>query len=139
MWNTWLIGRRWKPCEGWSRPVLTAEGQYIHLYTPYAARSGPRGRLREHDGTEHHHAPRIGQGEDRESRHASAIRSPIHRERRGRHPVGIIEHRSCGGHGPGETPGPIPNPEAKTRHGDGTAPGRVWESSTPPQSYFYHG
>ena len=38
----------------------------------------------------------------------------------------------CGGHGPGETPGPIPNPEAKTWHGDGTASGRVWESSTPP-------
>ena len=25
MWNTCLIGRRWKPCEGWSRPVLTGE------------------------------------------------------------------------------------------------------------------
>ena len=46
-------------------------------------------------------------------------------------PVGWII-RICGGHGPGETPGPIPNPEAKTWHGDGTAPGRVWESSTPP-------
>ena len=32
----------------------------------------------------------------------------------------------------GETPGPIPNPEAKTRSADGTAPGRVWESRTPP-------
>ena len=25
MLNTCLIGRRWKPCEGWSRPVLTGE------------------------------------------------------------------------------------------------------------------
>ena len=25
MWNTCSIGRRWKPCEGWSRPVLTGE------------------------------------------------------------------------------------------------------------------
>uniref|UniRef100_UPI001D029CD0 hypothetical protein n=1 Tax=Bifidobacterium cebidarum TaxID=2650773 RepID=UPI001D029CD0 len=25
-----------------------------------------------------------------------------------------------------------PNPEAKAWHGDGTAPDRVWESSTPP-------
>jgi hypothetical protein len=32
----------------------------------------------------------------------------------------------------GETPGPIPNPEAKTHSADGTAPGRVWESRTPP-------
>ena len=40
----------------------------------------------------------------------------------------------CGGHGPGETPGPFPNPEAKAWHGDGTALERVWESSTPPHS-----
>ena len=40
----------------------------------------------------------------------------------------------CGGHGPGVTPGPFPNPEAKAWHGDGTAPGRVWESNTPPHS-----
>ena len=33
---------------------------------------------------------------------------------------------------PGETPGPIPNPVAKARRGDGTALERVWESSTPP-------
>ena len=25
MWNTCSIGRRWKPCEGWSRPVLTGD------------------------------------------------------------------------------------------------------------------
>ena len=39
---------------------------------------------------------------------------------------------SCGGHGVGETPGSIPNPEAKPHSADGTAPGRVWESRTPP-------
>ena len=42
----------------------------------------------------------------------------------------------CGGHGPGVTPGPFPNPEAKAWHGDGTAPGRVWESNTPPQTFL---
>ena len=26
MLNTCLIGRRWKPREGWSRPVLTGDG-----------------------------------------------------------------------------------------------------------------
>ena len=41
----------------------------------------------------------------------------------------------CGGHGPGETPGPFPNPEAKAWHGDGTALERVWESSAPPHSH----
>src|SRR2546423_638403 len=31
-----------------------------------------------------------------------------------------------------ETPGPIPNPEAKPSSADGTAPDRMWESRTPP-------
>ena len=30
MQNTWLIGRTWKPREGWSRPVLTDERQHQH-------------------------------------------------------------------------------------------------------------
>lgn len=37
-----------------------------------------------------------------------------------------------GGNSGGETPGPIPNPEAKPTSADGTAPARVWESRTPP-------
>src|SRR5689334_19443054 len=41
-----------------------------------------------------------------------------------------------GGHSGGETPGPIPNPEAKPSSADGTAPGRVWESRTPPDSTY---
>ncbi len=49
------------------------------------------------------------------------------------------ELKICGGHGPGETPGPIPNPEAKAWHGDGTAPERMWESSTPPHSPYERG
>ena len=31
MENTCLIGRRWKPREGWSRPVLTGDGDIIIL------------------------------------------------------------------------------------------------------------
>jgi hypothetical protein len=37
-----------------------------------------------------------------------------------------------GGFSGGVTPGPFPNPEAKPACADGTAPGRVWESRTPP-------
>ena len=37
-----------------------------------------------------------------------------------------------GGYSGGETPGPIPNPEAKPAYADGTALGRVWESRSPP-------
>ena len=40
--------------------------------------------------------------------------------------------QSYGGHSEGETPGPIPNPEAKPFSADGTAPATVWESRTPP-------
>ena len=37
-----------------------------------------------------------------------------------------------GGHSVGETPGSIPNPEAKAHSADGTAAGRLWESRSPP-------
>ena len=30
MQNTWLIGRTWKPREGWSRPALTVEDNQHH-------------------------------------------------------------------------------------------------------------
>ena len=51
------------------------------------------------------------------------------------HPItheGIASTSCGGGHSCRETPGPIPNPEAKPAHADGTAPARVWESRTPP-------
>jgi hypothetical protein len=37
-----------------------------------------------------------------------------------------------GGYSVGETPGYIPNPEAKLYCADGTAGGTLWESRTPP-------
>ena len=39
-----------------------------------------------------------------------------------------------GGYSVRETPGPIPNPEAKPDSADGTAHESVWESKTPPQN-----
>ena len=42
--------------------------------------------------------------------------------------------KGYGGHSVGETPGPIPNPEAKAHSADGTALGRVWESRSPPDT-----
>ena len=44
-------------------------------------------------------------------------------------------YKGYGGHSVGETPGPIPNPEAKTHSADGTALGRVWESRSPPDHF----
>ena len=40
--------------------------------------------------------------------------------------------------GGGETPGPIPNPEAKPARADGTAPGREWESRLPPTQQLHN-
>ena len=40
MWNTCLIGRRWKPREGWSRPVLTGDGDTA--FQPFLWRVGFR-------------------------------------------------------------------------------------------------
>src|SRR5689334_23847446 len=48
----------------------------------------------------------------------------------------VVVAGSCfGGYSGGETPGLIPNPEAKPFSADGTALGRVWESRTPPDNF----
>src|SRR3954463_10678936 len=45
---------------------------------------------------------------------------------------GATSSQRYGGHGERETPGLIPNPEAKPLSADGTARGTGWESRTPP-------
>ena len=136
MWNTCLIGRRWKPREGWSRPVLTGDGDIAA------------------------HSPLCGGGSASFSAAGLlATRSvvPVVTKRCSRPLSGSrtatvmmpewfpfwssvpFDYGFCGGHGPGVTPGPFPNPEAKAWHGDGTAPGRVWESNTPPQTFVQVG
>src|SRR4051794_12991653 len=47
---------------------------------------------------------------------------------------GLCSFKRFGGHSGGETPGYIPNPEVKPSSADGTAPGTVWESRTPPDN-----
>ena len=46
-----------------------------------------------------------------------------------------VTRKSFGDHGEGETPGSIPNPEAKPFSADGTALVKVWESRTSPDNY----
>ena len=139
MLNTCSIGRRWKSREGWSRPVLT--GERGTLFPTLVGRVSSCGGflvgwqgilflvvtttilvrrlicLRPLSGSR---TATTGIG-----RVAGSVAG------RSRLGVGRLEW-FCGGHGPGETPGPFPNPEAKAWHGDGTALERVWESSTPP-------
>src|SRR5215211_9559899 len=47
--------------------------------------------------------------------------------------------QSYGGHGERETPGHIPNPEAKPLSADGTALETGWESRTPPDNHSKRG
>ena len=49
--------------------------------------------------------------------------------------VGLVVSLCYGGHSVEETPGSIPNPEAKLDCADGTALGRVWESRSPPDIF----
>src|SRR4051794_14394182 len=46
----------------------------------------------------------------------------------------VTRSQSYGGHGERETPGNIPNPEAKPLSADGTALETGWESRTPPNN-----
>ena len=138
MLNTCSIGRRWKSREGWSRPVLTGErGTLFPTLWWVGSRPVVVFSL---DGKERCFlwSRRLV----RRLSFASVVRFPDRHDRN--RPCGWFRCRPirvvgrsewfCGGHGPGETPGPFPNPEAKAWHGDGTALERVWESSTPPHS-----
>ena len=141
MLNTCSIGRRWKSREGWSRPVLTGErgtlfpipfggsGLVLWWFSRWMARNA------------------VSCGHDDAGKAfdllASVVRFPDRHDRNRScgwfrcRPIRVVGRLEwfCGGHGPGETPGPFPNPEAKAWHGDGTALERVWESSTPPHSF----
>ena len=141
MLNTCSIGRRWKSREGWSRPVLT--GERGTLFPTLAGRvSSCGGFLVGWQGTlflvvtttilvRRLICLRPLSGSRTATTGIGRVAGSV--AGRSRLGVGRLEW-FCGGHGPGETPGPFPNPEAKAWHGDGTALERVWESSTPPHS-----
>ena len=145
MWNTCLIGRRWKPREGWSRPVLTGDGD-IAAHSPLLCGGGSASLLLRDCWRQG--ALFLWSRNDDGSRPLSGSRTVTARAGGGAwvvfpfgrsgSPLGVraVGGGFCGGHGPGVTPGPFPNPEAKAWHGDGTAPGRVWESNTPPQTFL---
>ena len=142
MLNTCSIGRRWKSREGWSRPVLT--GERGTLFPTLAGRvSSCGGFLVGWQGTlflvvtmmilvRRLICLRPLSGSRTATTGIGRVAGSV--AGRSRLGVGRLEW-FCGGHGPGETPGPFPNPEAKAWHGDGTALERVWESSAPPHSH----
>ena len=139
MLNTCSIGRRWKSREGWSRPVLTGERGTLFPIPLGDWVSSCGGFLVGWQGTLFLVVTTILV---RRLSFASVVRFPDRHDRNRScgwfrcRPIRVIGRLEwfCGGHGPGETPGPFPNPEAKAWHGDGTALERVWESSAPPHS-----
>ena len=142
MLNTCSIGRRWKSREGWSRPVLTGErgtlsdpcgsGLVLWWFSRWMARNAVSCGHDDDAGKAFDLLASVVRFPDRHDRNRSCgwfrfCRPPVFRS--------AVSYWFCGGHGPGETPGPFPNPEAKAWHGDGTALERVWESSAPPHSH----
>ena len=143
MLNTCSIGRRWKPREGWSRPVLTGERG-----TLFPTRL--LGRVSSCGGFFRWMARSIVScGHDDDTGEAFLLASVV------RFPDRHDRNRSCGmvpfaGRpvGVGRYIGfavvmaqvrrPVPFRTRKLRpgRGDGTALERVWESSTPPHSTY---
>ena len=131
--TTGLIGQKWKTGNGLE---LTGTNRPTQTTTPHPPHN------------------RGGVGETAAKCEASTIRStpnpppqphPGGRQRQGSHTTQpnqqheTAPHRTAnsrlGGHSDRETPGPIPNPEAKPDSADGTAPARVRESRTPPSTH----
>ena len=139
MLNTCSIGRRWKPREGWSRPVLTGERG-----TLFPTRLS--GRVSSCGGFFRWMARSVvscGHGNDTGEAFllASVVRFPDRHDRnrgwfRCRPPV--LPVGRCIGFAVvmAQVRRPVPFRTRKLRpgRGDGTALERVWESSTPPHS-----
>ena len=141
MLNTCSIGRRWKPREGWSRPVLTGErGTLFQPFPLWWVGSRPvvvsRWMAR--------NAVSCGHGNDTGEAFllASVVRFPDRHDRnRGMVPVPPVRwfpSDRCIGFAVvmAQVRRPVPFRTRKLRpgRGDGTALERVWESSAPPHS-----
>ena len=141
MLNTCSIGRRWKPCEGWSRPVLT--GERGTLSNPFLCGGlglvlwwflvGWQGML----------FLVVTRRKIEAFLFASVVRFPDRHDRnrgwfRCRPPV--LPVGRCIGFAVvmAQVRRPVPFRTRKLRpgRGDGTALERVWESSTPPHSTY---
>ena len=142
MRNTCSIGRRWKPREGWSRPVLTGERGTLFPIPLFG------GRVSSCGGFFRWMARSIvscGHGNDTGEAFllASVVRFPDRHDRnrgwfRCRPPV--LPVGRCIGFAVvmAQVRRPVPFRTRKLRpgRGDGTALERVWESSTPPHSTY---
>ena len=141
MLNTCSIGRRWKPCEGWSRPVLTGERGTLFPTRLLGRVSSCGGFFRWMARS----VVSCGHGDD--TGEAFCLR-PLSGSRTATIGIGrVVWFRFCRpilvvGRYIGfavvmaQVRRPVPFRTRKLRpgRGDGTALERVWESSAPPHS-----
>ena len=142
MWNTCSIGRRWKPREGWSRPVLT--GERGTLFRP-ACWVGSRPVVVSFVGWQ---GALFSCGHGNDTGEAFGCSRPLSGSRtattgivawfRFCRPILVVGR--CIGFAVvmAQVRRPVPFRTRKLRpgRGDGTALERVWESSTPPHSTY---
>ena len=139
MWNTCSIGRRWKPREGWSRPVLTGERGTL-FPTRLLGRVSSCGGF-SLDGKE----CCFLWSRDERSKRFVRVRCPVPGPPRSESWHGSVCRPipwwvgRCIGFAVvmAQVRRPVPFRTRKLRpgRGDGTALERVWESSTPPHSF----
>ena len=141
MWNTCSIGRRWKPCEGWSRPVLTGERGTLSNPCLVGWVSSCGGFLVGWQGTLFLVVTRTIL-----VRRFACVRCPVPGPPRSESVAWLVSVLPAAGFPVGRCIGfavvmaqvrrPVPFRTRKLRpgRGDGTALERVWESSTPPHS-----
>ncbi len=141
MLNTCSIGRRWKPREGWSRPVLT--GERGTLFPTLSCWVGSRPVVVSFVGWQ---GALFSCGHDDDTGEAFGCSRPLSGSRTAT--IGIVVGSVCRpipwwvGRCIGfavvmaQVRRPVPFRTRKLRpgRGDGTALERVWESSTPPHS-----
>ncbi len=142
MLNTCSIGRRWKPREGWSRPVLTGERGTLFPTRLLGRVSSCGGFFRWMARNA------VSCGHDDDTGEAFCLR-PLSGSRTATIGIGRVAGSVCRpipwwvGRCTGfavvmaQVRRPVPFRTRKLRpgRGDGTALERVWESSTPPHSF----
>ena len=143
MLNTCSIGRRWKPREGWSRPVLTGERGTLFPIPLFGGRVSSCGGFFRWMARN-----AVSCGHDDDTGEAFGCSRPLSGSRTAT--IGIVAwFRFCRpilvvGRCIGfavvmaQVRRPVPFRTRKLRpgRGDGTALERVWESSTPPHSTY---
>ncbi len=142
MLNTCSIGRRWKPREGWSRPVLTGERGTLFPTRLLGRVSSCGGFFR----WMARNAVSCGHDDDTGEAFVVRVRCPVpgpprseswHGSGSAGRPVGVGRYIGFAVV-MAQVRRPVPFRTRKLRpgRGDGTALERVWESSTPPHSTY---